>query len=80
MRVAHHPVPGEIHIVEKILLQEYAIYRDFTELVHNPVRPLAIASECIPPDELSGMAYEIISEPVIQKKKYFLLIPARPHP
>jgi len=80
MPVAHAPVPGEIHIVEKILLQEYAIYRDFNELVHNPVRPLVVAYECIPPDELSGMEYEIVSEPVIQKKKYFLLIPARQHP
>jgi 4-amino-4-deoxy-L-arabinose transferase-like glycosyltransferase len=80
MPVAHAPVHGEIHIVEKILLQEYQIYRDLTELAQHSARPVAVPGEHIPPDELTWMEYEVVSEPVIQKRKYVLLIPARPHP
>jgi 4-amino-4-deoxy-L-arabinose transferase-like glycosyltransferase len=73
-------VPGEFHIVEKIILQDYSVRRETGNLTINPFHPFSDLFSGDDQTSLSGYTYKTILEFELQRRKYLLLVPTHLHP
>jgi len=73
-------VPGEFHIVEKIILQDYSVRRETGNLAINPFHPFSNPFSGDDQVSLSGYNYKTILEFELQRRKYLLLVPTHLHP
>ena len=78
--VKRQAVPGEFHIVEKIILQDYSVRRETSNLLANPFHPFSDPFSGDDQVKLSGYSYLTFLEFQLQERAYLLLIPTHPHP
>lgn len=78
--VRRQAIPGEFHIVEKIILQDYSVRRETGNLAINPLHRYSDPFTGDDVTRLSGYAYKTILEFELQRRKYLLLVPIHPHP
>jgi 4-amino-4-deoxy-L-arabinose transferase-like glycosyltransferase len=74
--IKQQAVPGEFFIVEKILLRDYSVRRETGSLAINPFHPVSDPFTGDDRDILSGYSYKPILEFELQRRGYFLLVPA----
>jgi hypothetical protein len=78
--IKRQAVPGEFHIVEKIILQDYSVRRETGNLAINPFHPFSDPFSGDDQASLSGYTYKTILEFELQRRKYLLLVPTHLHP
>jgi 4-amino-4-deoxy-L-arabinose transferase-like glycosyltransferase len=70
-------VPGEVHIVQNILLEDYDVRRDLGKLSANPLKPFSDPYSGDDRYVFSGYDYQTVHEFYLQKQKYLLAIPVK---
>jgi len=78
--IYHDVIPGNYHIVQKILLTKYSLRRDIGDLMQNPFKPFSDPYSRDDEDIFNGVDYQVIHTFELQKRKYLLVNPVRQHP